>query len=179
MTALRRARMLAVALLAVLPSVEIAEAGALGKLIGKGAAGGATGKTSRMTPRGPLRDDRLRDRATPAKPLRQDRSALRYTTKDAAREEMRRGIPRGRHMAPARSGRPLTKPDAVAKKYGLPQRPEVREVIRLPKNFPVRSNKVVDGRPGVGEWTSPKRVPPGAIKKVVPLEPGRPRSGGR
>lgn len=179
MFAVRRARVLAVALVAVLPSVGPAEAGILGKLAGKGAGSRAAGKTPRVTRQDALRRDLARDRATPAKPLLRDRSALRYTTKQSARQEMRRGIPPRRHMAPAHPGRPLAEPDAAARKYGLPRRPEVREDIRLPRGFPVRSNKAVNGRPGVGEWTSPRRVPPSAIKKVTPLAPDRRRLDGR
>ncbi len=45
----------------------------------------------------------------------------------------------------------------------------VRETIELPRRFPARHNKVPGGRPGAGEITSSRRVPPEAIKKVTPL----------
>jgi hypothetical protein len=119
--------------------------------------------------RGLLRRDRLRDGATPARPLPQDRTVHRYTTRQRAREELRRGIPPGRHMTPAHPGRPPSAEQA-RKQFGLPRRPELRETIDLPKGHPIRRNKVLGGRPGTPEWTSPRRVPPEAIKKVVPLQ---------
>jgi hypothetical protein len=66
------------------------------------------------------------------------------------------------------AGRPLSSVQ-VQRRYGLPQQPEVRETIRLPKGQPIRPNKVIGGAAGVGEVTSTRRVPSVAVVKVVPL----------
>jgi hypothetical protein len=71
-------------------------------------------------------------------------------------------------MTPAHPG-PRLGPEQARKRYGLPGQPEVRETIRLPKGHPVRRNKALGGGPGQEEWTSPRRVPPEAIRKVVPI----------
>jgi hypothetical protein len=153
--------------LAAMPWGAVVEAGALAKGAARGAAralaGKSAGKAGALVQR-----DRIRDAATAARPLPRDRSALRYTTRERARQEIQHGIPAGRHMAPSHRGRPPGAAEAQ-KRFGLPDRPEVREVVRLPKGFPVRSNKALGGRPGAPEWTSPRPVPPEAIKKVVPL----------
>jgi hypothetical protein len=157
--------------LAALPWSAVVEAGSLAKGVARGAgralAGKSAGKGGAVMHR-----DRLRDAATAARPLPRDRSALRYTTRERARQELQHGVPAGRHMAPSHRGRPPGAGEAQ-KRFGLPDRPEAREVVRLPKGFPVRSNKALGGRPGAPEWTSSRPVPPGAIRKVVPLGPGR------
>jgi len=177
MTLMRTKRTLACGLLIaglLYGSVPV-EAGAAGKILGKGVAGrGLSGKASGQSARDALRRDVLRDRATPVRPLSRSRSAVRYTTRERAREELRHGIPPGRHMAPAHAGRPLRR-DHALKRYGLPRAPEVRESIRLPAGQPVRSNKALGGGRGVGEITSPRPVPPAAIKKVSPVSRPKPR----
>jgi hypothetical protein len=116
-----------------------------------------------------LRRDLIRDRATKARGLAAERRVFRYTTKDRARQEIRRGIPSQSHLTSrAGRGRPLSSGKAQ-RKYGLPERPQVRETIRLPKGQPVRTNKSLGGAPGVGEITSSKPIPPKAIEKVTPL----------
>jgi hypothetical protein len=83
--------------------------------------------------------------------------------------ELRRGLQPNTHMtAQGGPGRPLS-PNTAKRRYGLRQRPQVRETLRLPKGYPVRSAKAFGGQPGVGELTSPKSLPPTAIQKVVPL----------
>ncbi|MBI2525335.1 MAG: hypothetical protein HYV93_05070 [Candidatus Rokubacteria bacterium] len=120
-----------------------------------------------------LRRDLARDRATLARPLARERTVHRYTTADRARVEVRTGIARGSHMTShAVRGRPPAASQAQAR-YGLRNAPEVRETVRLPGGHPARVNRTVGGAPGVGEITSPKRVPPSAIERVVPLRPGR------
>jgi len=149
-----------------LPSA--AEAGSLGKAVFRGATKSAS-KTLRGSAARTLRRDFLRDRATRARPLFQNRRVFRYTTKAQARQELQRGIQPGSHMtAHATGGRPLS-PTQAQSRYGLPQKPEVRETVRLPKGQPIRPNKAVGGAAGVGEFTSSRRVPPEAIEKVVPL----------
>jgi hypothetical protein len=105
----------------------------------------------------------------PVRPLPQARTVHRYTTKTRAQQELRHGIPPGSHMtALARRGRPVSAQQAK-QYYGLLQKPSVRETIQLPKGFPVRHSHATNAERGVRELTSPKRVPPEAIKKVTPL----------
>jgi hypothetical protein len=116
-----------------------------------------------------LRRDLMRDRATKARALAAEQRVFRYTTRDRTRQEVRRGIPPGSHMTShAGRGRPLS-PGKAQSRYGLPERPQVRETVRLPKGQPVRTNKSLGGAPGVEEITSPKQIPPKAIEKVTPL----------
>jgi len=150
----------------VLPSA--AEAGSVAKAAARGATR-SVAKAWRGAATKTLRRDLLRDRATRVRSLARNRTVFRYTTKVQARQELRRGIRSGSHMtARATAGRPLS-PVQARRRYGLPQRPEVRETVRLPKGRPVRSNRVVGGAAGVGEVTSTRRVPSVAVVKVVPL----------
>ncbi|MGC8794145.1 MAG: hypothetical protein ACP5U2_12220 [Bryobacteraceae bacterium] len=115
-----------------------------------------------------LRLDALRHRV-PVRPLAQPRTVQRYTTKRLAEQELRRGIAPGRHMtAVARPGRPMSG-EKAKEYYGLLRKPTVRETIQLPKGTPVRHSHATNAARGVRELTSPKPVPPEAIKKVVPL----------
>jgi len=150
----------------VLPSAV--EAGSLAKAATRGATRSVT-KAWRGAAAKTLRRDLLRDRASRVHSLAKNRTVFRYTTKVQARQELRRGIRPGRHMtARTTAGRPLS-PVRAQRRYGLPQQPEVRETVRLPKGYPVRPNRVVGGAAGVGEVTSTKRVPSAAVVKVVPL----------
>jgi hypothetical protein len=149
-----------------------AEAAALSRAIGRGVAKAAASPL-RRAPVQLLRRDLVRDRATRIRPLPQDRTVFRYTTKERAREEIRRGIPPGSHMASRGGpGRPLSQQHAQ-RRYGLPDKPEVRETIRLPKGHPVRLNRAYGGEQGAGEITSPLRVPREAVQNVTPLRPGK------
>jgi len=151
---------------AILPLAGLAEGAGLKGAITRGAARGA----KKAIPKSIQKSlDSVRDGATKPRPLPKDRSVHRYTTKERAKEEVKKGIAPGSHMTPrARPGRPPS-PDSAQRRYGLPRKPEVRETISLPKGTPVRPNKALGGAPGEGELTSPRRVPPGAIKKVAPL----------
>ncbi len=145
------------------------EAGGLGKAVARG----ATKSVSKSLNKGlaqTLRRDLLRDRKTPVRVLRHDRHVFRYTTKAQARREIRSGLRPGTHMTSrATAGRPLSSSSAQ-RRYGIPKRPQVRETIHLQKGVPVRSNRVVAGKPGIGETTSPKRIPAKSIEKVVSLK---------
>jgi len=172
----RRGKLLAVlgvALVLAGPVVPVgAEAGGLHSAISRGAAKGTARAATKASTR-VLRHDLVRDRATLARPLARERSVFRYTTADKARRELRAGIAPGTHMTSrAVRGRPLVAGKAQSR-YGLQSRPDVRETVRLPGRQPVRINRAVGGAPGVGEITSPKRVPARAIERVVPLKPGR------
>jgi hypothetical protein len=146
--------------------------GSVGRALARGVARRATGRVAGRAasgaPRAITRQEasrilRLdaRNHRAPAKPLARPLTVQRYTMAGRAASEMKRGIPPGRHMtASARPGPPLN-PQAAQRRYGiLGKAPQVRETIRLPKGFPVRSGKVQHGMPGVGEKTSPQRVPP-------------------
>lgn len=163
-----RKYLLAGLLMMVMALPPAAEAGGLAKAAFRGATRSST-RAFRRTAARTLRRDLLRDRATRVRLLSKDRAVFRYTTKAQARQELWIGIRPGRHMtARATTGRPLS-PVRAQRRYGLPQQPEVRETIRLPKGQPVRPNRAVGGAAGVGELVSSRRVPPEAIEKVVPL----------
>lgn len=115
-----------------------------------------------------LKLDAMRHRV-PAKPLAQSRTVHRYTTQRLAQQELRKGIAPGRHMtATAPPGRPMSA-QAAKERFGLLRKPTVRETIQLPKGFPVRHSRATNAARGVRELTSPERVPPEAITKVIRL----------
>ena len=160
------------------------DAAGIGRAIARGAtrslarsaersvARGTARSTARQAARRSIeiqRKDLWNHQHTPVRPLPAPRTVHRYTSPGQARQEMRRGIEPGRHMtATAPAGRPPS-PGTAANRYGLQKAPGVRETIELPRGFPARHNKVPGGRPGIGEMTSPRRVPPEAIKKAAPL----------
>lgn len=116
-----------------------------------------------------LKRDAARDAATAAKPLSKPKRVWRYTTQKDAAAARKQGLAADRHMTSGVApGRP---PDAgtAQRRYGLPAKPETRLTIEIPAGHPVRRNKVLGGAPGYGEITSPKVLPPGAIKDATPL----------
>lgn len=121
-----------------------------------------------------LKRDAIRDAATAAKPLARPRTVWRYTSKAQAERELQRGVPAGRHLTAGTTTGRLPSPERAQGRYGLPARPEVRETVQLPAGQPVRSTRALGGEPGVGEITSTRRLPPGAIQKVQPLPGARP-----
>lgn len=143
-------------------------------VLGRGHRG--PGRKPVVTPTSPARPDRsLRERdnlqhmRTPSRALPEGRTVFRFTTKERALDEARRGLPPEAHMtARGGPGRPLA-PDHVRQRWGLPKTPEVRETIRLPKGTPVQLHKALGGDRGVGALTSPEPLPPSVIKKVTPL----------
>jgi hypothetical protein len=159
-------------------------AGGVGRAVARGAARGIARSAERSVARGAARatvrqearraiaiqrKDLWNHLHTPVRPLPAPRTVHRYTSPSIARQELRSGVAPGRHMtAAAPAGKPPS-PATAMSKYGLQKAPNVRETIELPKGFPVRHNKVPGGRPGAGEITSQKRVPPEAIKKLTPL----------
>jgi len=148
---------------------------ALSLVIGAGVSpvveAGAPGKAlSRLAMKRLFRQEAARDAASVAKPLMRPRTVYRYVSRERAAQEIRQGLAQGKHMTSvARPGQPLS-PEAAQRRYGLVDKPEVRETIRLPQGFQARHNRVWAGEPGVGEITSPEKVPPGAIRNVVPLQ---------
>lgn len=116
-----------------------------------------------------FRKDAARDAKTAAKRLLRPKTVFRYVPAKTAKREMRLGIPARTHLTAAGGpGRPLGAGNAM-RRYGLGRRPETRETVRLPKGFPVRFNRAVLGKPGVGEMTSPKSLARKAVIKSVPL----------
>jgi len=165
MTSPRSAIALLLINLALAPAATPALAGVLSRPGARGA-----GLPHRRPP-GPdiVRRDLLRDQATASATLPKPRTVFRYTSAGRARTELRTGIAPRRHMtAHGGRGRPLGAARAQ-ERFGLPRRPGVRETIRLPQGQPVRSNRALGGSAGMGELTSPRRVPPQAITRVVPL----------
>ena len=154
--------------------------GAVGRAVARSVARRAAGRVAsrsasslpravtRQEARRILRLDALAHRV-PAKPLARPLTVQRYTTARRAASELKHGIPPGRHMtASARRGPPMS-PQAAQRRFGiLGKPPEVREKVHLPAGFPVRSGKVHHGMPGVGEKSSPRRVPPKYVS-VTPL----------
>ncbi len=154
--------------LTCLGTIELRAAGA-GRAVARGAARGAVRSFSKKAP-SLLRRDWLRDRVTPAKPLSKPRTVFRYTTRAQAKQELKRGIaPRSHMTAQAAPGRPPS-PAGAQQHFGLPEKPDVREKISLPKGLPTRHNRTLGGKPGVGELTSPRRISGDRIQNTVPLQ---------
>lgn len=161
-------------------AVPNVSAAGVGRAIAKGAVRGLARSAERSAVRsaekqavrrsiGIQRKDAWNHLHTPVRPLPAPRTVFRYTSPEQARKELSTGIAPGRHMtATAPAGRPPS-PATAARQYGLRKAPGVRETVQLPKGFPVRHDKVPGGQPGMGEITSPKRVPPTATKKITPL----------
>lgn len=132
----------------------------LGRSVGRGAERGAL----RPRPRAFLRQERLRDLRTKSRVLDRPRTVYRYVPAPRARVELHRGIPAGKHMTSRRAiGRPLGGSRA-RQVYGLPKKPGAVETVRIPDKQPVRFNKVMGGARGRGEITSPKGLPPTAVR---------------
>jgi hypothetical protein len=117
-----------------------------------------------------LQQDLRNHRSVRPKPLSVPRTVNRYTSRAQAARELKGGLRPNSHMTPnSILGRPLTGPNAQSR-YGLPKKPEVRERIELPKGMLLRHNRATGAARGIGEITSPKKVPPSAIKRVIPLK---------
>jgi hypothetical protein len=101
--------------------------------------------------------DMERDLKTKPKPLAQDRTVYRYVTKEQAKIDAKKGIPRESHLAAKGGpGRPLSA-DEAKRRYGLEKKPEVRETATLKKGDKVRSNRVFGGEKGVRELKTTQR----------------------
>lgn len=119
--------------------------------------------------------DLLRDRTIRPRRINRPVTLFRYTTRERAREELKKGLAPGTHMtAPGGPGRPLSSATA-RRRYGLPRNPQVRETIRLPAGTPVRSARVLGGKPGYGETVAVQRLHPKVIRRVISLNPGKSR----
>lgn len=160
-----------VLMFAAASSPTLTNAGPLGRAFARGATRSLGRSATRGAERGALRArarsffrlEHLRDLKTVPKPLSRPRTVYRYVPAPRAKAELHRGIPAGRHLASRRAvGRPLGSLKAQ-KVYGLPHRPSAVETVRIPAKHPVRTNKVLGGSRGRGEFTSPNRLPPSAI----------------
>ncbi len=148
---------LGIGLMLGLALISPAEAGGFGKALG------------RSMMKRVLRADLIRDRGTVAKVLVKPRTVFRYTSRTQAAQEAKYGLAPRTHMTSTGGpGRPLSA-QAAQKRYGLPAKPQVRETLRLNANHAVKHNKALGGAPGYGELTSPKRISPNAIRRIVPL----------
>jgi hypothetical protein len=157
------------ALRGVLRSLERGEARSLNRQVVRS----LDRRTVRSLERSRLHDLTRRDllihKYTRPVPVTNPRGVFRFTTRDRALSDLRRGIAPNRHMTSHVSpGRQLSA-DSAVRRFGLLRLPEVRETILIPRGQPIRSNKVVGGAPGVGEVTSTRRLPPKAIKHLVPI----------
>lgn len=114
--------------------------------------------------------DALRDRKSHLSALRGQRSVDRYTSFGTAKSELKFGLPADRHMTIFSSRRPLTASNAKVR-LGLPKRPDVVERIQIPKGTSLHFNKVVGGKAGYGEITSPSRLPKSSINRILTLHP--------
>lgn len=145
-----------------------ADGAGLGKAAARSVRSHSLRNAHKMSPE-ILRRDLMRDRASKIRILRNERKVFRYTTRQRARHEVRRGIPANKHLTSrARPGRPLSAAGAEHR-FGLSARPQVRETVRLRQGQAVRMNKTIGGKPGVGEITSTKSLPPTSIEKVTAL----------
>jgi len=121
-----------------------------------------------------LKRDLLRDRRLPVRVLEKPRTVFRYTTREQAQREVRRGLRPGTHVtARGGPGRPLA-PAAAQSRYGLPRTPEVRETVCLPEGTRIRQGKVIGGRPGYGEIVVAEPLAGKHVRRVVPLNKGKP-----
>jgi hypothetical protein len=151
----------AIALLVLLiAACDPAEAGGISKAVAKAAI-------SRTLAR-----DAARDAATSVRSLPAARTVWRYTTITGARREATHGLPPGVHMTSRTAPGRMPTGATARERYGLPATPTARMTITLPKGLPVRHNKVVAGDRGVGEITTPKKLPPNAVLRVQRLPPG-------
>lgn len=158
----RLIRIMAVAVLGVLVPTE-ADAGSSAKRLAERA-------WSRVFAR-----DAARDATLPVRPLREPRRVWRYSDRAGASRAAETGLPAGSHMTSRTTPGRLPSPARAQERYGLARPPEVRMTIDLPRGHPVRQGKAIGGSPGVGEITSPARIPPGSIVKVDPLPGARQR----
>lgn len=116
-----------------------------------------------------LQRDIARDAATRAIPSATEKRVWRYTSRARAGQEASRGIAAGKHMTSGvHPGRPPS-PQTAQRRYGLPKPPEVRETVVIKKGTPIRRNKALGGEPGMGEVTSPKKLPASSVESITPL----------
>ncbi len=123
--------------------------------------------------------DAARDAAIAARPLPRPQRVWRYTDQASAERAAVRGLPPSSHMTAGTTPGRLPSPATAQARYGLARPPEVRMTVELPRGLPVRRAKALAGAPGVGEVTSPSRVPPQSVVRIdrLPGTAGRSGSG--
>jgi hypothetical protein len=111
--------------------------------------------------------DQARDKTIPVKPLEKSRTVYRYTSMKQAKIEQANGISPNTHMTSREvgPGRPLSAVTAKGR-YGLPNEPQAQLKIQIPAHQPIRNAKVVGGKAGYGEITSPKSIPSKSVIQV-------------
>jgi len=138
---------------------------------GRAAVRGAERSLARGLRRNPVRlreFDAVRDRKSSLSILKSGRSVDRYTSLKKANSELKHGIAPNRHMTSFSSRKPLTANNAAIR-LGLSKKPEVVERIEIPKGTSLHFNKVVGGKPGYGEITSPARLPRTFVRRILTL----------
>lgn len=159
---------LLIAACTVFPPV-VADAGPIGKIVARGAGRAVTRRAAPWMARAMARD-LTNHRAASVRKLVAPRTVFRYTSRSAARTELKRGIAPFHHMTSrGGAGRPLGAV-AAARRYALPALPQVRETIRLPGGQRVILNKVPGGAAGRRELVSRDRVWPPGISHIVRLK---------
>ena len=116
-----------------------------------------------------LARDAARDAATAARPLERSQNLSRYTSRQQAEREAAHGLESGRHLTGSpETGRPLSAKSAQ-KRYGLPEKPEMRETWHVESGTPVRRNPAMNGTGGATEITIPQALPNKNLVRVEPL----------
>jgi len=143
-------------------------AGTAGKTAARRAATKSAAKIEADRIRSAYQRDLLRDAKSPVKILDKDRLVHRYTTKEQAAREAKRGIGAGSHTTSTTDlGRPSA--TSAAQKYGLAGKPEVRTTWRIPQGTHVKINKTIGGKPGMGEINLPNGLAPESRIKSIDL----------
>ncbi len=110
-----------------------------------------------------LARDAARDGATSTTHLLKCRTVYRYVQASQSRRELAGGFSANSHFTSrVAPGRPLSAATAQ-RRYGLPQPPQSRTTVHLPRGTEVRFNKVIGGQPGYGEITVAKPLSRQAI----------------
>lgn len=117
-----------------------------------------------------VRRDAARDGRLPVRELAKKVTTHRYVSGKNLFRELNEGLRAGSHTTSrAVSGR-LPSALTAQRKLGLPSVPGWRLKIEWPKGWPVRKGKVLGGGRGVGEMTSPRALPPSAVKGAIRLQ---------
>ena len=156
--------------LAMLVALMIALPAAAG-VAGSIARGAAAAMHKRIGSKAFLKSEAARDASTSVRRLDAPATVYRYASGIHAAGEARNGIAPGRHMTGVGENSKMLNADRASRRYGI-ARPEVRETIVLPRGFPVRQSRVWSGARNATELTSPRRVPPGAIRKIKAVPAG-------
>jgi hypothetical protein len=127
------------------------------------------GESREATLRSVFLKDTLRDRGTAVSVLRRPRTVFRYAAEEEVIVAQRNGIAAGRHFTSrAGAGRPLSIRSA-SNTFGLLRQPSYRMTVTLPRGTSVKFNRVLGGRPGLGEIVNVRPLPKSNLDRVLPL----------